>query len=60
VVPRIFEPFFSTRPGQGTGLGLTICRDIVREHGGCIDVDSAPGAGTTVRVWLPCGDGDGT
>jgi signal transduction histidine kinase len=59
VVPRIFEPFFSTRPGQGTGLGLTICRDIVREHGGCIDVDSAPGAGTTVRVWLPCGDGDG-
>jgi two-component system NtrC family sensor kinase len=51
---RIFEPFFTTKPpGQGTGLGLPICRDIVRDHDGAIDVESQPGAGTTVRVWLP-------
>lgn len=54
---RIFEPFFSTKPpGQGTGLGLPISRDIVRQHGGDITVDGRPGAGTAVTVWLPCGE----
>lgn len=52
-LPRIFEPFFSTKPGEGTGLGLSISRDIVTEHGGWIGVESRPGEGTTVRVWLP-------
>jgi len=53
-MPRVFDPFFTTKPpGQGTGLGLAICREIVREHGGTIELASAPGAGTSVRVWLP-------
>jgi signal transduction histidine kinase len=53
ILPRVFEPFFSSKPGEGTGLGLTICRDIVRDHGGKIAIDSRPGEGTAVRVWLP-------
>jgi signal transduction histidine kinase len=51
---RIFKPFFTTRPaGEGTGLGLYLCRNIVQEHGGEILVESVPGAGTTFRVRLP-------
>ncbi|WP_024890593.1 sensor histidine kinase [Luteimonas huabeiensis] len=54
VQARIFEPFFTTRPaGQGTGLGLAVARDLIAEAGGSIDVDSAPGAGTTLHVRLP-------
>jgi signal transduction histidine kinase len=53
ILPRVFEPFFSTRPGEGTGLGLSICRDIIRDHGGRIGVESRPGEGTTVIIWLP-------
>jgi signal transduction histidine kinase len=55
---RVFEPFFTTKPpGQGTGLGLTICRDIVREHGGSIEVGAAAGGGAVVSVWLPAPEG---
>jgi two-component system, NtrC family, sensor kinase len=52
---RIFEPFYTTKPvGKGTGLGLSLSYDIiVKRHGGSFDVDSTPGTGTTIRVWLP-------
>jgi signal transduction histidine kinase len=50
---RIFEPFFSTKPSQGMGLGLNECRRIVELHGGEIEVSSEAGQGTTLTVRWP-------
>jgi signal transduction histidine kinase len=54
VKARMFEAFFTTKPkGKGTGLGLATCQTIVKQCGGCIDVVSDLGAGTTFRVYFP-------
>jgi len=51
---RIFDPFFTTKPvGEGTGLGLSISHEIIRRHGGRIDVTSTPSHGTEFTVRLP-------
>jgi CheY-like chemotaxis protein len=54
---RVFEPFFSTKGTQGTGLGLAVCYGIVQRHGGSIDVESSPGEGTTFFIRLPLSEG---
>jgi signal transduction histidine kinase len=51
---RCMEPFFSTKGEQGTGLGLAMVFGIIRRHSGTLDIDSAPGSGTTFRITLPC------
>jgi two-component system sporulation sensor kinase A/two-component system, sporulation sensor kinase E len=53
---KIFQPFFTTKY-TGTGLGLSISQSLIEQHGGRIEVDSAPGRGTTMFVFLP-GRGD--
>ncbi len=61
-LPRIFEPFFTTKKNadkpdkRGLGLGLSICRDLIEELGGDIDVESRPGSGTTFTITLPQAD----
>jgi signal transduction histidine kinase len=53
---RIFEPFFTTKPpGQGTGLGLSLCQGIIASHGGTMRVESQPGCGAAFIVELPVG-----
>jgi PAS domain S-box-containing protein len=55
LVPKLFEPFFTTKP-EGSGLGLATSRSILGYFGGQIAIESAPGKGTTVTVWLPAAE----
>lgn len=57
---KVFDPFFTTKPpGQGTGLGLTVCRHLVELHGGTIQIMNRPGGGCSVTLQLPVGRGGG-
>jgi|YNPMSStandDraft_1061717.scaffolds.fasta_scaffold00980_4 signal transduction histidine kinase len=59
ILPRIFDPFFTTKTGPdssgkgGTGLGLSMCKEIIQAHQGRIRVESAPGRGTAFTLMLP-------
>jgi C4-dicarboxylate-specific signal transduction histidine kinase len=54
LLPKIFDLFVTTKPsGKGTGLGLVVCQEIVKAHGGTIDIKSQVGQGTTVQIFLP-------
>jgi two-component system NtrC family sensor kinase len=52
-IDKIFDPFFSTKGTKGTGLGLAVSYDIIKKHGGDIEVTSKDGGGTTFIIWLP-------
>jgi signal transduction histidine kinase/ActR/RegA family two-component response regulator len=56
VMPHVFEPFFTTKGSQHRGLGLAWVYGIVTNHGGGVAVSSPPGAGATVRIYLPAND----
>jgi PAS domain S-box-containing protein len=54
VMAKVFDPFFTTKPiGKGTGLGLSMVYGFVRQSGGYVSLESAPGVGTTIHLYLP-------
>ncbi|EKD81841.1 MAG: hypothetical protein ACD_39C01615G0002 [uncultured bacterium] len=53
LIEHIFDPFFSTKVGNGNGLGLTISQGIIKEHKGCLALSSLPDKGTTAMIKLP-------
>jgi len=54
VLDKIFQPFFTTKPtGQGTGLGLSLAYDIVKAHGGELNVETKEGEGSEFSIQLP-------
>jgi CheY-like chemotaxis protein len=54
ILERVFDPYFTTKkPGEGTGLGLSVVHGIVKRYGGDIKIDTTPGKGTTVIVKIP-------
>ena len=53
-ISKVFDPFFTTKPiGTGTGLGLSVCYGIIKNHHGRIEIDSQPGEGAMFKVILP-------
>jgi len=63
-LPHIFEPFYRAREVvaaqiHGSGLGLSVVRQIVEDHGGRITVESQPGRGSSFTLYLPCATNDG-
>ncbi|GGY37047.1 ATP-binding protein [Pseudoduganella albidiflava] len=61
IAARVFEPFFTTKAvGKGTGLGLSQVYGMARQSGGIARLESTPGQGTTVEMWLPASDGQET
>jgi len=60
VMARIFDPFFTTKEKRGTGLGLSMVYNIVKEHKGFIDLFSEPGSGSVFFIFLPVAGEDGT
>ncbi len=60
LLPKVFDFFMTTKnPANGTGLGLAVCQEIVKEHGGKIAINSQVGKGTTVRIFFPTDPANG-
>jgi signal transduction histidine kinase len=52
-ISRIFEPFYTTKGREGTGLGLSMVYAFAQRHGGRVSLDSAPGKGAAFTLWFP-------